>query len=110
MSLLRQRATEVSVLSTLSALRPAAARLRFVRAMRSRSDAELYVPLSHANADRGWARLITDVTANTRATSVPIRCEMRPGARTTGRVLRVGRVIWSGRSRSVGFGWSAGAA
>src|SRR6187551_2797924 len=97
MSLLRQRATEVSVESTLSAFNPAAARLRLVRVTRSFSDEELKEPLSHARAADGWARLTTDVSAKRSAMTAAVR-----RAVGTGRVRDmsggglVGPVRWGG--------------
>ena len=73
MSLLRQRAMDRSVESTLSALRPAAARLWFVSATRSFSDAALKAPSAQAAAGDGAARLNTEVTAKTNATAVAMR-------------------------------------
>src|SRR6185503_20331068 len=78
MSLLRQRATDVSVLSTRSERRPAAARLRFVRAMRSRSELELKVPLPHASVDWGRTKLATELIANSTMTNAAVRRVLRP--------------------------------
>ena len=69
MSLLRQRATEVSVESTLSALRPAAARLWLVRAISCFSEAEEAEPALQASVADGVARLKTAVAMNAMATS-----------------------------------------
>ena len=55
MSLLRQRATDLSVESTLSAGSPAFARLRFVRVTRSASEAVLNDSLSQPNVRDGLA-------------------------------------------------------
>src|SRR5688572_4736003 len=102
MSLLRQRATAVRVLSTLRALRPAAARLRFVSAMRSFSEVELKVPLSQARTDRGWARLTTEVRVNTRATRAAIRRGTRPEGEESEVVSRLRGVMRSVGSHSAG--------
>src|SRR5690349_24101103 len=73
MSLLRQRATDVSVLSTRSDRRPADARLRFVSAMSSRSDAELKVPVAHAATLLWFARMANDDRTPTRASRAGLR-------------------------------------
>jgi len=62
----------------LSERRPAAARLRFVSAMRSRSEVELKVPLAQANVDWGRTKLATELTANSAMTSAAVRRGRRP--------------------------------
>src|SRR5687768_14012498 len=69
MSLLRDRAIEVRVESTLSDLRPAAARDWLVRATSCLSDVVLYWPELHASVGRGATSRPTAVIANARATS-----------------------------------------
>src|SRR4051795_10135305 len=106
MSLLRQRATDVNVESTLRAGRPAFARLRLVRVTSSASDEELKEPASHAKVRAGVAKAKIDVTANSAATATAsrrgdevVRCaatEVRGG--TVG-PRRWG--IWSGRSEAL---------
>src|SRR5688572_21066151 len=97
MSLARQRAVVVRVLSILRALSPALARLRLVSAMRSFSDATLYAPVSHASVDRGWARLTTEASANTSATSPAVRRGTRADDVEARVVLCGGRVMRSFR-------------
>ncbi len=69
MSLLRQRATEVRVESTLRDLRPAFARARLVIATRSASDEELNEPASQAKVRLGAAKAAIEVTAKRSATA-----------------------------------------
>src|SRR5215208_829857 len=69
MSLLRQRAIEVNVESTLSVLRPALARLRLVSAISSASDPESNAFGSKARLAAGAASAATDVKANSAATA-----------------------------------------
>src|SRR5687767_15101043 len=105
MSLLRQRATEVRVLSTLRALRPADARLRLVSETRAFSDALLKLPSLQAAAGAGRASEATEVMAKTTATRMPTRRVMRSwnaGAREA-RVMNVGSSL-PGRS----LGWQRG--
>src|SRR3954467_12398911 len=109
MSLLRQRATDVSVESTFKAGRPALARLRFVSVMRVDSDEELNEPASQPNARDGAAYAQPEVTANSKATERPSR---RDDAvlRTTSEGVRdetMGPASWdmgSGRS-GLDLGW-----
>ena len=68
MSLLRQRAIEVRVESTLSALSPAAARDWFVSATSCFSDVELYWPELQASVGPGATSRPIAVIANARAT------------------------------------------
>src|SRR3990172_5928157 len=75
MSLLRQRAIECRTESTLSALSPALARLRLVRATSSDSDEASKEPLSQARLRAGAARLTADVNPKTRATASASRRE-----------------------------------
>src|SRR5690348_12897609 len=77
MSLLRQRATDRRVESTLSDRSPALARARLVRATRSDSDDELYELTSHASVAAGAARVTTEVTANSTATATASRRSRR---------------------------------
>src|SRR5688572_28369499 len=75
MSLLRQRATEVSVLSTLRALSPALARLRLVSAMRSRSEPGPIVEAPAASLGVG-----ASVARRTRATTAQIALDRTAAA------------------------------
>src|SRR5690242_400003 len=68
MSLLRQRASEARVESTLRARSPADARAWFVSVRSCRSDVELKLLLLHASASRGATSIPSDVTANANAT------------------------------------------
>src|SRR6476660_4944922 len=78
MSLLCQRATDVSVESTLRALSPALARLRLVRVTRSDSDAELNDPALQARVAAGAAKAKIEVIANSNATArAVVRGEVR---------------------------------
>src|SRR6185503_11210649 len=99
MSLLRQRATERSVASTLSALSPALARLRLVRVTRSDSDPELKLLMSHARVAAGAARVATEVTAKSRAIPRARRRSRRGGA-AWGSVERDMRSAYSAWIRS----------
>src|SRR6476646_5506272 len=73
MSLLRQRATEASVLSTRSALSPALARLRLVSATRSAADEELNELVSQAKVADGTANLNTELMPNKRTIARAVR-------------------------------------
>src|SRR5689334_9300180 len=84
MSLLRQRAIEVSVESTLRERRPADARAWFVRLTSCDSEAELKLLASHASVVAGTARMPTDVAANA-TTSIAAK---RRGARSAVRDSR----------------------
>ncbi len=91
MSLLRQRATDVSVESTLSALSPAAARLWLVSATSCFSEADEYAPSDQASVAAGAASVKTDVARNATAMSralgrVPSRLarDMRNGSPLAG--------------------------
>src|SRR6266545_4010140 len=64
MSLLRQRAIEVSAESTFSDRRPAFALDWFVRAMSCCSEAELNVPELQARVEAGATRIPIEVRAN----------------------------------------------
>src|SRR5215213_3396197 len=64
MSLLRQRAIEVSLESTFSARRPAAARAWFVRLTSFDSEAELNEFAAQPSAVGGTARTPTEVRTN----------------------------------------------
>src|SRR4029077_18029770 len=90
MSLLRQRATDVRVESSLSALRPAAARLWLVRATSCRSEEDEADPALQARVDDGVARLNADVarkaTARRRTAG---RWPWRPPTRLTNDILSV---------------------
>src|SRR6476646_1854266 len=86
MSLLRQRATEASVLSTRSALSPALARLRLVSATRSAADEELNELVSQAKVADGTANANTELMPKRRAIARAVR---RGDAAT--RANRVGR-------------------
>src|SRR5213594_2321810 len=97
MSLLRQRATPVKVLSTRNDRRPAEARLRLVRATSSRSELELKLPADHAAAGCGIASPTphANVAARTRLTRWRVeRTDMRSVGVPLGR--------WSARGE--GFG------
>src|SRR3954453_21166272 len=107
MSLLRQRATDVNVESTLRAGRPAFARLRLVRVTSSASDEELKEPASQAKVRAGVAKAKIDVTGNRPA---PATGSPRGGAGARGAGARDGRGgtggprrwgIWSGRSEAL---------
>src|SRR5262245_26944853 len=89
MSLLRQRAIEVSVESTFSARSPAEARDWFVRLTSFFSDDEPYEPASQASAVRGTARTPTDVTAKANASPIA----RRPRAPTKRRAGAVGSAV-----------------
>src|SRR5690349_13733172 len=69
MSLLRQRATDRRVESTLSARSPALARARFVRVTSCDSEVELKPLTSQARVAAGAARVMTVVAAKTSATA-----------------------------------------
>src|SRR6187401_1319813 len=73
MSLLRQRATEASVLSTRSALRPALARLRLVSATRSAADEELNELISQAKVADGAANVNNELMPNRRTIARAVR-------------------------------------
>src|SRR4029079_6150278 len=73
MSLLRQRATEVSRESTLSERSPALARARLVRLTRVDSDDELNDPASQPRAEDGWASATTDDRPKTSTIARAIR-------------------------------------
>src|SRR5436190_17534752 len=75
MSLLRQRAIETSVESTLSAFSPAEARAWFVSVTSCDSDDELKLLMSQASADRGVARIPTEVRTNATAVTMTSRRE-----------------------------------
>ena len=92
MSLLRQRATEVSRESTLSERSPALARARLVRLTRADSDDELNAPASQPRADDGWARAKTDDTPNTSTIAIAIRRGDEAVA-SSSRTARPGRVV-----------------
>src|SRR5690349_23553112 len=92
MSLLRQRATEVSRESTLSERRPALARARLVRVTRADSDDELKEPASQPNADVGWASATTDDMPKTSTIASAIRRGDDAVARSS-RTARPGRVV-----------------
>src|SRR4249920_3335001 len=103
MSLLRQRATEWRVESTLSALSPALALARLVIATRSDSDVELNVPLPHAKVATGAASVKTEVSRNSTPIASAERRE-RPAVVWVGTDIRtasphdpggVNRVMWS---------------
>src|SRR5262245_15547870 len=88
MSLLRQRAIDVRADETLRALSPAAARLRFVRAMRSFSEPDENALASQAKVGAGFAIVATEVTAKSSAT--------RPARRRSERCGRWRRTIEAG--------------
>ncbi len=73
MSLLRQRATEVRVESTLRDGRPAFARARLVRLTSCDSDEELNDELSQPKVRDGAANAKTEVIANSAATAIASR-------------------------------------
>ena len=73
--------------STLSALSPAFARLRFVRATSSASESALNVPPSQASVRAGMTNVATDVDANRSATASATRRDAEPRS-TTRRTVR----------------------
>src|SRR6476469_8952137 len=87
MSLLRQRATEESELSTRSALSPALARLRLVSATRSAADEELNELVSQAKVADGTANVNTELMPTKRT----IARAVRRGDAARPRANRVGR-------------------
>src|SRR5436190_11066748 len=88
MSWLRQRATEVSLGSTVSEGRPASRRARLVRVTRSDSDDELNESGSQAKILLGAANVAIEVIAKTRATASTRR---RDGDRPAQRLRPAGR-------------------
>src|SRR6188474_407179 len=90
MSLLRQRAIDVSVESTLSARSPAEARDLLVRLTSCFSDDELYEPASHARTGRGTASRPIEVIAKAIASRIarrartPAACRAVAIGRTAG--------------------------
>src|SRR6266536_1331262 len=100
MSLLRQRATDVSVESTLSVRRPALARARLVKATSCDSAVESNAPLSQARLRAGVARVAMEVSPN--------RSAVASARRVVGRGLRVAPSdIRSGTSEATGVGSGA---
>src|ERR1700675_4921465 len=91
MSLLRQRATEESVASTLSDRSPAFARARLVRVTSVDADEGLKVPPSQARMVDGAAKAKSDETPKTKTTAMAIRrgedaAACRPRTRPSGLV------------------------
>src|SRR6476469_2375322 len=91
MSLLRERAIDVSVESTLRERRPAEARAWFVRLTSCDSDAELNALMSQARVVRGAASRPTEVRPNARA--VIRRTRRRPAGRAVRRSATRGRAV-----------------
>src|SRR6478735_694424 len=92
MSLLRQRATEVSRESTLSERSPALARARLVSDTRADSDDELNAPASQPSADDGWASATTDDRPKTSTIASAIRRGAEAAANSS-RTARPERVV-----------------
>src|SRR5687768_9411399 len=104
MSLLRHRATDRSVSETLSALRPAAARLRLVSATRAFSEADEKELLSHAAAGAGEATAMTLLSAKA-ATSMVARRRCADRVERD-RDIRIVRLHW--RRSGLGGGLRCG--
>src|SRR3954454_14937343 len=110
MSLLRDRAIEVSFASSFSVRRPAAARAWFVRLTSCDSEAELNSLALQARVERGAARTPREVRAKAIATNVarrrgsPERAVAADFAGTGG----ASRTIVNGRVSLGIAGWGAG--